>query len=84
MTNPVWDMKISIKEFKRVLKRPKDHRFYLFLSRVLSRVSFYEVFHDFITPGQFKKYFGKSRPLVRTDPLGAGRLEFWEWLYSRI
>lgn len=84
MTNPIWDMKIGLKEFKRVLKQPKDHRFPLFLARALSRVPFYEVFHGFITPQQFKKHFGKIKPLIRTDPLGAGRLEFWEWLYPRI
>ena len=84
MTNPTWDMKIGLKEFKRVLKSPGDPRFHLFLARVLSRVPFFEVFHGFITPRQFKRDFRKIKHLIRIDPLGAGRLEFWEWLYPKI
>lgn len=84
MTHPAWDLNLSLREFKRVLKNPRDKRFPLFLARVLSRVPFHEAFHHFITPNQFQRHYRKVRQLIDADLLGAGRLPFWDWLYRRI
>lgn len=84
MSNPRWDFKIGMKEFKTVLKNPRDKRFPLFFARVLSRVPFYDAFHQFITPELFVHYYPKARTLVKTDLLGIGRMPFWEWLYRRL
>lgn len=84
MSHPMWDMKISPAEFKKVLKNPRDRRFSVFFVRVLSRVPFSEAFHKFITPFLFKKYYPRVRRQVNADLLGAGRVSFWDWLYKRI
>lgn len=84
MTNPIWDLNVNLREFKKVLKNPRDARFEFFLSRVLSRVPFYHAFHGFITPHQFKKYYPKVRHNLDADLLGAGRLFFWDWLHKKI
>lgn len=84
MYNPCWDMNISRGTFKKVLHNPRDRRFPGYFARLLSYVPFFEVFHGFITPAQFKKYFPRIRHLVGADLVGAGRLEFWNWLYKRM
>lgn len=84
MNNPVWDMPLSKAAFKKVLKNPRDKRFLPFLARTLSWVPFYDVFREYITPAQFKKYFPRVRREIDTDLLGAGRLPFWKWLYRRL
>ena len=84
MINPTWDMNINLKEFKKVLKNPRDKRFPAFFARVLSRVPFYEAFRDFITPRQFKKYYPKFSRQLKADLIGAGRIPFWEWLYKKL
>lgn len=84
MINPTWDLNISLNHFKKVLRHPQDKRFPYFFTRVLSRVPFYEAFHHFITPRQFKKYYPKVRRAVDADLLGAGRIPFWDWLYKKL
>lgn len=84
MTYPLWDLNVTVEEFKRVLNSPKDCNFRPFFARLLSRVPFYRVFHDFITPEQFIAHFRQVRRTMATDPLGQGRLPFWEWLYRQL
>lgn len=84
MFNLCWDMDVSPRDFKKVLKNPRDKRFPDFFARLLSYAPFFHVFHRYITPAQFKKHFPKVRPLVDADLIGAGRLEFWDWLYKRL
>lgn len=82
--NPFWDSEISRREVKKVLKHPRDRRFGPFLARILSYLPPYEVFHKYITPGQFKSHYPKVKRLVDEDLIGAGRLEFWDWLYKKL
>ena len=84
MSHPTWDLNLKLKDFKKVLKHPEDKRFLTFFSRVLSRVPFYDVFHGFMTPQEFKKHYPRVRKRLETDLLGAGRLPFWNWLYRKI
>ena len=84
MSHPTWDMELSLSQFKKILKHPRDGRFRLLMARTLSRVPFYEVFHQFMTPRQFKRHYPHVRRLIDADLLGAGRIEFWDWLYRRI
>ncbi|GEM_PF-4695187 len=84
MIHPNWDLNISLNQFRKVLKNPKDKRFSLFFTRVLSRVPFREVFHYFITPKQFKKYYLKLRKQINADFAGAGKIEFWDFLYKKV
>lgn len=84
MNNPTWDLNISRTEFKKVLKHPRDKRFRFFFARVLSRVTFYDVFHEFITPQQFQKHYRSVRRIVASDLLGIGRIPFWDWLEKKI
>ena len=84
MYNPCWDMKTSPATFRKVLKNPGDRRFPDYFVRVLSWVPFHQVFHRYITPRQFKKQFPKVKRLLNADIAGAGRLEFWNWLYKKL
>lgn len=84
MMNPVWDLDVSPRQFKRVLRHSRDERFPNFFVRVLSRVPFREVFHRYITPQQFKKYYPKFRRRLESDLIGAGRTPFWNWLHRRL
>jgi len=84
MINPTWDLNLSLKEFKKVLRNPRDKRFPFFFARVLSRVPFREAFHGFITQRQFTTYYPSLRKKVDSDLLGAGQVPFWDWLYRRI
>ena len=82
--NPFWEYNVSRKQCKKVINNPMDKRFFEFLSRVLSYVPAREVFREYITPRHFKKYYPKVRRFVDADLVGAGRLEFWDWLYKRL
>ncbi|HBF12753.1 MAG TPA: hypothetical protein DDW49_05100 [Deltaproteobacteria bacterium] len=84
MTNPIWDMAISLKEFKRTLKNPRSERFLPFFVRVLCRVPFREAFRHFISVRVYKKHYPKARRFVNSDPLGAGRVPFWDFLYKQM
>lgn len=82
--NPFWEYNISRQECKKVLKKPGDRRFVPYLARLLSYVPAAKVFRYYITPRQFKKHYPRVRKLVDADPVGAGRLEFWNWLYKKL
>lgn len=84
MSYPIWDLDVSLQEFKKALKHSRGRQFYLYLARVLSRVPFRDVFKKYITPQQFKKHYKKVRRLVDADLLGAGRIAFWDWVYRRL
>lgn len=84
MYNPCWDMNITMGTFKKVLKNPKDRLFGELFTRLLCHVPFNDVFHKFITPRYFKTHYPKVRRFVDGDLAGAGRIEFWDWLYARL
>ena len=84
MTNPAWDLKVSLRTFKSVLKNSKDERFTKFFARTLARVPFREAFHHYITKQQFKKYYPKMRKHLKSDLLGISRIEFWDFLYRKV
>lgn len=85
MSHATWDLKISPRTFRKILKNPKDKNFHFLMARLLSRVPFMEVFrHHYITLTQFKKYYPKVRKQMQADLLGAGRIKFWNWLYKKI
>ena len=84
MNHPTWDMAISRREFKNVLSHPRDSRFPKFLIRVLSRVPFYDVFHGFLTPQQFQKYYPGVRKLLKGDIFGADRISFLDLVHRKL
>lgn len=84
MSHPTWDLNVSLREFKGVLKNSRDSRFLDFYARVLSRVPHYEAFESFITRRSFLKHYPKVRRRLQLDLLGQGRKSFWDWLYRSL
>ncbi|MEK6775313.1 MAG: hypothetical protein AABY87_09870 [bacterium] len=79
-----WDVTISDDEFREILRDPSDERFAWSVARLLSRASFWDVFTRFISPKAFLEAWPRIKDQLRLDPIGIGRIEFWDWVFDKI
>lgn len=77
-----WDIALSPLQVRRILKDPR-HRDFLFLfGRVLSRVPHYVVFKKYLSKAVFRKNFPRVKKIMCADPVGAGRVAFWQFYFD--
>lgn len=83
-SNPLWDLNVTRRQLRAVLRNPGHGRFDFYFSRVLSWVPFFQVFKYYVTPSLFKKHYPRVRSEMRTDLLGESRIPFWNWVYKKL
>jgi len=79
-----WDVNIQDAELKAILKDRNNKHFFWAASRVLSRARFWDVFKRYISCEMFLRIWPEMKEPLRMDPIGAGRIDFWDWVYTKL
>lgn len=81
----LWDRKISISQARRVLKNPKDKRFILIVSLLLTRkLNPREIFKDYLDPLLFCQHWVQIKRKMRQDKWARDKIIFWQAIYERL
>jgi len=79
-----WDVNIPDGELRVILKDQNNKHFVWAASRVLSRARFWDVFRKYLSSEMFLRIWPEMKDRLRVDPIGAGRIDFWDWVYTRL
>lgn len=77
-----WDIALSPVQVRRILKDPRHREFLFLFGRVLSRMPHYVVFKKYLSKAVFRKNFPRVKKIMYADPVGAGRVSFWQFYYD--
>ena len=81
--NWLWDTRLSEKDVKKILHDEENPRFYIYATKLFSRVNEPKAAFEYIDKQTFCRKWPMIKKRVQKDAWTADRADFWQTMYER-
>jgi putative transcriptional regulator len=82
--NWLWDSRIKEPQVRRILNDSKNARFYIYATKLLSRVKDPDVAFSYIAPEIFVSQWAQIKQRMAQDAWARPQVSRWQQIYARI
>lgn len=83
-TNWLWDSKVKEPQVRRILQNTRSARFYIYASKLLSRVKDPDVAFSYMKPRVFVSHWSKIKDRMAKDTWASPQVNLWQHVYDKI
>ena len=83
-TNWLWDSKVKEPQVRRILKDSRNARFYIYATKLLSRVKDPEVAFSYMKPKTFTSHWSEIKDRMAKDAWAKSQISRWQHVYAGI